>query len=448
MSNFIFNAKVEETRYRYKMLNLVRKEKFDFIMPGAMRDNGVDMWIHVIKRGFPDPFELDFGVNPDYGIPFLDYSMGYIVFTDRGGDRIERAIFGTSSDAIADKSVYDIIGEEGDFAKHVAERNPKRIAINMSEWLSHVDGLSYNGYFKLCKMLGDENAKKLVSSEKVLTDFRARRVQSEIILFTRACEIQRELMESALKSIIPGVTTREDTYWYAQGWLLDKGIENHCYYYGVDRLPQIQHSYVSDPSNWNDPDYVYRRGDMIKWDWGFTYLNFGTDYKRWVYILREGEEGLSTDVQNVWDQAVKSREIIQKTIKSGPTALETLGIVSKAIEDAGFVNTPFTNKAAEDKEIIASLGDSEKIGFSMDCHCVGNSGNSQIADGPSVSPFRKDRAHLKVQPNNLIAFEFNIHSWVPEWGKRFMINLEENALVTERGVEALYPRQEKIIFVR
>jgi len=434
MSNFIFNAKAEEARYRYEMLNLVRRDKFDFIMPGAMRDNGIDMWIHVIKRGDPDPFGLDLGAN-----------MGYFVFTDRGGDRIERALFGVSFAEIADKSIYDIIGEESDFTKHIAERNPKRIAVNMSEWLSHADGLSYTGYFKLCKMLGDKNIKKLVSSENVLTNFRVRRVQSEIILFAKACKIQRDLMESAFKSIIPGVTTREDIGWYAQGWLLDKGIEN--YHYGIDPLPQIQHSYVSDSSEWDDPDYVFHRGDMIKWDWGFTYLNFGTDYKRWAYILREGEKRLPVGVQHAWDQALKAREIIRKTIKSGLTALETLKKVNKAIEDAGFVNTPFTD-TAKDKDIIASLGDSEKTGFSIDCHCVGNTGNSEVAVGPSVAPFRKNRAHLKVQPNNLIAFEFNIHSWIPDWGKRLMINLEDNALVTERGIEALYPRNEKMILIR
>ena len=434
MMNFIFNAKAEEARYRYEMLNLVRREKFDFIMPGAMRDNGIDMWIHVIRRGDPDPFGLDLGAN-----------MGYFVFTDRGGDRIERALFGVSFAQIADKSIYDIIGEESDFTKHIAERNPKRIAVNMSKWLSHADGLSYTGYFKLCKMLGDENAKKLVSSEKVITDFRVRRVQSEIIIFTKACEIQRDLMESAFKNIIPGVTTREDIGWYAQGWLLDKGIEN--YHYGIDPLPQIMHSCISDPSEWDDPDYVFQRGDMIKWDWGFTYLNFGTDYKRWAYILREGEKDLPADVQHAWNQALKAREILRKTIKPGLTALETLEKVNKAIEDAGFVSTPFTD-TAKDKEIIASLGDSDKTGFSMDCHCVGNTGNSEVAVGPSVAPFRKDRAHLKIQPNNLIAFEFNIHSWIPEWKKRLTINLEENALVTERGVEALYPRQDKIILIR
>lgn len=171
------------------------------------------------------------------------------------------------------------------------------------------------------------------------------------------------------------------------------------------------------------------------------------DYKRWAYILREGEKDLPEGVQHVWDQAVEVREVLRKTIKSGLTALETLKKVNKAVEDAGFISTPFTD-TAKDKEIIASLGDSEKAGFSIDCHCVGNTGNSEVAVGPSVVPFRKDRAHLKIQPNNLIAFEFNIHSWIPEWGKRLMINLKENALVTKRGVEALYPRQEKIILIR
>ena len=83
--NFIFNAKAEEARYRYEMLNLVRRDKFDFIMPGAMSDNDIDMWIHVIKRGDPDPFGLDLCAN-----------LGYFVFTDRGWDTIEMALFGVS----------------------------------------------------------------------------------------------------------------------------------------------------------------------------------------------------------------------------------------------------------------------------------------------------------------------------------------------------------------
>jgi hypothetical protein len=87
-------------------LNLIRIEKFDKILPGGMRDNNVDMWIHVIRRADPDPLELDLGGT-----------MGYFVFTDRGGDRIERALHGVSFSRIADRSVYDIFGEEEDLTK-------------------------------------------------------------------------------------------------------------------------------------------------------------------------------------------------------------------------------------------------------------------------------------------------------------------------------------------
>jgi hypothetical protein len=145
------DVQAQEARSRFKLLNLIRKDKFDLILPQVMRDNDVDMWIHVIRRGDPDPLELDLGGN-----------CGYFIFTDRGGGRIERAVLGVSFSRIADRSVYDIIGEESlygedripmwkpsDLTEFVAERDPKRIAVNMSEWLTHTDSLSHTGYLKL-----------------------------------------------------------------------------------------------------------------------------------------------------------------------------------------------------------------------------------------------------------------------------------------------------------
>jgi len=426
-------VQAQEAKTRFEMLNLIRKEKFDKILPGAMRDNHIDMWIHVIRRGDPDAFALDFGAT-----------MGYIIFADRGGDRIERAIFGNSFAAIADDSVYDIIGEEADITKHVAARNPQRIAVNMSESLTHADGLSYTGYKKLGGLLGAKYAGRLVSSENVITDFRVRRVQTEIITFAKACEVQRLIMEAALEGIKPGVTTREEIGWWASDQLLAQGIEPS--YFKPD-LPGIQHSETSDPSETRRPGYIFQRGDLISWDWGIHYLNFGTDYKRKAYILREGEMTLPKSIQKAWDRGLIVREVIRKTFTPGRTAGETLETVVAALEKAGFAYTPFTD-TDRDAEIIQSMGDSDPSGFSIDCHCVGNTGNSEIAVGPSMAPFRPNRAHLLVQPNNLISFEFIVHTWIPEWKKRLAINFEDNAVVTERGVEALYPRNDTIILVR
>ena len=61
----------------------IRREKFDTVLPEAMKKNNVDMWIYVV-RDDPDLFGAqDFGST-----------SGVFVFTDRGGNRIERAILG------------------------------------------------------------------------------------------------------------------------------------------------------------------------------------------------------------------------------------------------------------------------------------------------------------------------------------------------------------------
>src|SRR5262245_4044960 len=62
--------------------NRIRREKFDKILPEVMRKNRVDMWIHVMREGSLDPF----------GAEDLGSTSGVFVFTDRGSDRIERAI--------------------------------------------------------------------------------------------------------------------------------------------------------------------------------------------------------------------------------------------------------------------------------------------------------------------------------------------------------------------
>ena len=38
-----------------EVLRLIRNEKLDLILPGAMRDKNVEMWIHVTRPGDPDP---------------------------------------------------------------------------------------------------------------------------------------------------------------------------------------------------------------------------------------------------------------------------------------------------------------------------------------------------------------------------------------------------------
>jgi len=437
-----FHLEAQEAYYRWKMLNLIRTEKFDLVLPKAMRENKVDMWIHVMGDGRPDPLLLDLAdpLALDVGGSIVGRRTVYFIFTDRGGDRIERAILGGEGETEG----YDIFGRKEDLRKFVEERDPKRIAVNFSENLAAADGISHTQYLKLIKELGQKYAKRVVSAEKVITDFRVQRVEAEIIVFAKACELQREIVEEGLRNIKAGVTSREDFGWWIEDQALARGLEPE---FGLV-LPGIMHSEVSPPSECWKPSYIIQKGDLLLFDWGVKYLNFGTDYKRYAYVLRDGEYSLPAGIQHAWERTLQAREIIRKTIKVGRTAGETLETLAQALEKEGFVYTPFTDIGSKDRELVNSLGDSEKSGFSIDCHCVGNTGHGDIVVGPSIAPFRKDRAHIKIKPNNLFAFEFMVHTWVPEWGKRLTINLEDNAIVTGRGVEFLYPPNERIILVR
>ena len=83
------------------MLNHVRRERFDLILPRVMREHDVDMWIHIIRPwawGGTDPLRYELGSK-----------SGVFVFTDRGDDGIERVAF---QGDVQDPGAYDSVSEE------------------------------------------------------------------------------------------------------------------------------------------------------------------------------------------------------------------------------------------------------------------------------------------------------------------------------------------------
>lgn len=431
--------KMKEARTRWEMLNLIRKEKFRIILPLAMRENKIDMWIHVMREGNPDPLTIDLGGD-----------NGYFVFTDCCETRIERAVFGGDEEMLQLIEVYDIFGSEEELNQYVVQRNPKTIAVNMSDWLAISDGLSYSGYNRLTKLLGMEFSKRLVSAEKLITDFRTRRVTSEIVVYGQLCEITRQLLERALSNevITPGATTLEDIRWWMEDQLLKKGMKATFDF----NTPMIIHSAKSKESEYRTSKYIIQRGDLMQYDYGVSAMNFGTDFKRVAYVLQEGETDVPSGIQNGWNQALKARDVIQDSIKIGLTAAETLTNIGKNLEKTGFKYIHLTIDPMDGGGPSLEPSDdqeySSKTEITVDCHCIGNTGNSEVASGPSIAGFRSDRAHLIIKPNNLFAFEFVAYTPVKEWGaKKVRFNMEDNAIVTENGVEWFYPPNERILLI-
>ena len=90
--------------------------------------------------------------------------------------------------------------------------------------------------------------------------------------------------------------------------------------------------------------------------------------------------------------------------------------------------------------------DAPSTEFIIGCHSVGDWGHGI---GPSMAFFNPGRLTFEIRPTNLFSIELFAYTAVPEWGgKKLRIPLEDDAIVTERGVEWVYPVTQRIQLIK
>ena len=188
-------ASAQEARRRWEMERQIRLDKFEQVLPRAMRDNGIDMWIVAVKENHDEPLWNDLGRGYVSGI-------GYYVFTDRGVARIDRAALGPSGYLVEQSGAYDTFAGADTLTSYVKTRDPKRIGVNMSDEIGPADGLSATMLAHLKKTLGEPYASRLVSAERLVSQFRSHRVASEIVAFGEASGLAVRLAERALSNAV------------------------------------------------------------------------------------------------------------------------------------------------------------------------------------------------------------------------------------------------------
>jgi Xaa-Pro aminopeptidase len=415
-------APAEHARTRWERLCQIRKDQFDLILPRAMRDHGIDMWIVMQKENQFDP------MYDDLGRGYVG-SVAYWIFTDRGGDRIERVAIGVSGHRL-EECGYDLVRGFQSLQAFIAERDPKRIGVNMSEAIGAADGLSKTSHDRLLKELG-AYASRVVSAERVVSDFRSGFTASRLVALGENGEIARRLADRALSNevITPGVTTLEDVAWWMANELLARTLGSSF------EMPSV---YITGPRGIEatSNDRIIQRGDLLMIDWGVGYLNTWTDVKRIAYVLKPGETAVPAGLQQAFDNAVAVRDVIRRTIKAGPTAGTMLAQLATAIEGAGFRMQGTFNEVSNDGKVEVMIG----------CHSVGDRGHGS---GPSIAWFNPGQHDFPIKPFNPFSIELFAWTPVPEWGgAKARIPLEDDAIVTERGVEWMYPVIQRIRVIK
>ena len=416
-------ALAQEARRRWEMERQIRLDKFEQVLPRAMRDNGIDMWIVAVKENHYDPLWKDLGRGYITGI-------GYYVFTDRGGDRIERAALGPSGYLLTESGAYDTFGPAATLANYVKTRDPKRIGVNMSEQLGPADGLSATMLVHLQKTLGEPYASRLVTAEKLVADFRSHRVAAEIVAFGEAAGMAVQLTERALSNevITPGKTTLEDVAWWLQDRLLDRALGSEF------DMPSVYvtgpHGIVATSSN-----RIIQPGDVMMIDWGVQLMNFGTDVKRVAYVLKPGETAPPKSIQAAFDKAIAVRDVVKKAIKVGVRADQTMKNMDAALQAAGYGVIEFNRPNQDDKTDVT-------YGF----HPVGNTGHDI---GPSLTTWQPFQSTFVMHAQHMFSFEYFAYTPIAEWGgAKLRIPIEDDAILTDVGIQFLHPAHYRLLVIK
>jgi hypothetical protein len=438
--------------------NQIRREKFDLVLPEAMRKNNVDMWIHVMRETIRDTF----------GAEDLGSTSGVFVFTDRGGDRIERAVLGRRWGAshagetwrvywetklVEECGAYDIIHDpvlvkqppggpmtEYDYRfkglrEFVEARDPKRIALNYKLDLGPYptttraqDGLSYTDYLLLTEELGDKYASRIVSSENVMMDYIIRNVPSEIKLLKKMRKDEDERVMKAFAEIVPGVTKNRDakvTVFRRRG----TGVSQ--------RGRTLGHENV-----------VIQGGDIVA----------APSQGRFAYVLREGETEPPPDIKKLWAEYRKIDKILVETIKVGLTAREIVKNYTAKFEEEGIIIRDeqlhlFTQK--NDFPAYTAGFDPEKTHLNIDCHAMGKGARKRKFEnyfGPRIGSNGPEWMwDIPLPPNHHFVLEYFIYIPSPssEHEDQYLFWWDhEQALVTESGVEYFSSPQEKLYLIK
>ena len=417
------SAGTQEARRRWELQRQIRLDKFDQVLPGVMRANGIDMWIVAMKENHREPLWEDLGRGYISGI-------GYYVFTDRGAERIERAALGPDGYMIEESGAYDIFAPASTLATFVKARNPKKIGLNMSAEIGPADGLSHSLHQHLATTLGETFASRFVSAERLVSEFRSRRVAAEIVAFGEAAGIAVVLTERALSNevITPGRTTLEDVAWWLQDRLLERGLESEfdmpsVYVTGPEGIAAVSSTRIVQP------------GDVIMIDWGVRLMNFGTDVKRVAYVLKPGETAPPASIQAAFDKALPVRDVLKRAIQPGVRADVTMKAMDAALRAAGYGVIEFNKPNADTKTDVV-------YGF----HPVGNTGHDI---GPSLTTWQPLQATFELYPHHIFSFEYFAYTPIKEWGgKKLRIPIEDDAILMEQGIQFLHPANYRLLVIR
>jgi hypothetical protein len=390
-----------------ELSRVILRKRLDTILPLAMREAGIDMWLLICQEDDYDPVFRTM-------LPLRTWApiLQILVFSDKGpalgverinlsmtdlGDLFEKPWFGRYH-----TEQWPLL------AALVAERDPQRIGINTGsvQWAS--GGLTHNLYQQLCDALSAKYSARLVSAEAACTRWLETLVEDELQYYPHLVRTSHAIIAECYspRTLTPGVTTTDDLQWAFWQYSQALGLEQSFVpFFNLVRSDARQRVYPAD-------DRVIRPGDIIHCDVGNRYLKLCSDLQEWAYIRNNGETDAPAGLKNLFVQVNRLQQIFMGEFEAGLTGNELLNrILTRAIA-AGIPGPKIY---------------SHSLGYYL--HEPG-----PLIGLPWEQKHNPGRGDVRLVPNSTFTMELSIEDAVPEWGGQSVrFSCEQDVCFTAQG---------------
>jgi len=422
----------EQAEMRQEWLKL----RLERVLPRLLRTHGVDMWIVPVREYNEDPVFFSL-VSPT---TMAARRRTVYVFSDRGPEAgVERiAIGGTSQGGLyevvrdpaaamgtagATRRLAEPFGPEqwSLLTQVVEERDPGRIAVNISRNHAFSDGLTAGEWDAMREALGPRLASRISSHELLPLQYIEERLPEMLPVYRQMQELVHETIATAFSNrvITPGETNTADVVWWLRQRVNDLGLGDWFQPSVSVQRHGVEMADSADP--------VIRRGDVLHTDFGISALGLNTDTQHMGYVLREGESDAPGGLYAALRNANRLQDLLLEEMEPGRTGDEVLRRTLERMR-------------------------AESIDGSVYTHPIGDHGHGA---GPLIGLWdRQDgvpaRGEVELRPNTWFSIELQATTPVPEWdGQQVRMALEEEAALDADGRRQwVLRRQERFHLVR
>ena len=408
---------------RPEVENRLLEERLEQLLPRLMREQGIDLWLVIAREYNDDPVFLSLVPKPR----FTARRTTMLLFHDRGPEAgverltISRYPLGT---------LYQAAWEGGDLeaqwrrlAEVIAERDPEKIAVNVSATWPVADGLSHGLHRQLQEALGDGLSQRLVSAESLVVRWLETRTVAEVEVWQRAVAIARDTIAEAFSQrvITPGVTTLGEVAWFIRQRFETAGLAP---WFHPDVNRQWQEADYGDTPflGIGDPDMVIRRGDLLHTDVGLCYLGLCTDTQEMAYVLKLDETDAPPGLAAAMAVGNRWQDVLTGEFQTGRSGNEIL--------------------AAAQRRLAAMDINHAIYGHPLGVYGHGPGPTIGMWDNQGPTPGRGD---WPLYPMTGYAIEGSVTVAIPEWGgKPAQMKLEQSAVFDGEQVHYLAGRQTRL----